>query len=69
MLSERLREFESKVLQHDRKHCLAVGSETLLKVLRDLVDDLESSEFGLESASVHGQLLLSLTALEFQVEA
>jgi len=43
LLSERLREFESEVLQHYGKHCLAVRSKTLLKVLRNLVDDLESS--------------------------
>lgn len=43
LLSERLREFESEVLQHNGKYCLAVGSKALLKVLRNLVDDLESS--------------------------
>lgn len=68
LLSQGFRELEWDVFQHYRKYCLTVGCETLLKILRNLIDNLESSKFSLEGTGVHGEFLLTFKALEFKIE-
>jgi hypothetical protein len=65
-LSNCLRELVGYVLQHNGKDAFAVGSETLAKILRNLVKQLESSDLTFKGASIHRNLLLTLETLKLQ---